>query len=122
MGRHVAVALLLGGLWACGHKGSARLEGHWKGTRADGVGPDQQAAASAFASQMEIDVTGDAITVVTGKDRQMGTYKVLKEDKAGVTIVTDKDGAGDAQLFLFVDDKTMRWAVLEGKTITFVRQ
>jgi hypothetical protein len=35
--------------------------------------------------------------------------------------VTDKDGPTDAQTFTFLDDKTMRWNVVEGKTITFTR-
>jgi hypothetical protein len=122
MVRHAVVAALVVGACACGHKGSARLEGRWKGTRADGVSPEAQGSASAFAVQMEIDVKGDAITVITARDRQTGTYKVLKEDRSGVTIVTDKDGPNDAQVFTFVDDKTMRWSVLDGKTITFVRQ
>jgi hypothetical protein len=119
--RALFLALLLAGLGACGHKGSAKLEGRWKGTRADGVPNDAQTAANAFAAQTEIDVKGDAITVVTPKDRQSGTYKVLREDKQGVTIVTDKDGPQDAQTFTFLDDKTMKWSVVEGKTITFVR-
>jgi hypothetical protein len=117
-----ALALGLASLCACGHKGSARLEGRWKGTRADGVAAEAQTAANAFATSTEIEVKGDAIAVTTGHDRQSGTYKVVKEDKGSVTIVTDKDGPNDAQVFSFVDDKTMRWAVLEGKTITFARQ
>jgi hypothetical protein len=118
----IALALALVGLCACSHKGSARLEGRWKGTRADGVAPELQSAANAFATQTEIDVRGDAISVTTPKEKQTGTYKVVKEDKGAVTIVTDKDGPNDAQVFTFVDDKTMRWTVLEGKTITFARQ
>jgi hypothetical protein len=116
-----ALALLALGLSACGHPGSARLEGKWKGKSAEGVGPEAQAAANAFAVETEIDVKGDAITVTTPRDRQSGTYKVLREDKSQVTIVTDKDGPDDAQTFTIVDDKTLRWSVLDGRTITFVR-
>ena len=65
---------------------------------------------------------GDAITVITPRDKQSGTYKVVKEDKTQVTIVTDKDGPTDAQTFTFLDDKTMRWSVVDGKTITFTRE
>ena len=120
--RHVLAVVTASSLVvACGHKGSARLEGRWKGTRADGVAPEAQQAANSFATQTEIDVKGDAITVITPRDKQSGTYKVLKEDKSAVTIVTDKDGPDDAQVFTFVDDKTMRWGVIEGKTITFTR-
>jgi hypothetical protein len=114
-------ALAALGLCACGHGGSARLDGRWKGKNAEGVSPEAQAAANAFASEMEIDVRGDEITVITAHEKQSGTYKVLKEDKAQVTIVTDKDVPNDAQTFTLVDDKTLRWNVLEGKTITFGR-
>jgi hypothetical protein len=117
-----ALALVLGSLCACGHRGSARLEGRWKGTRAEGVAPEAQAAANAFATSTVIEVKGDAIAVTTGQDRQSGTYKIVHEDKGSVTIVTDRDGPDDAQVFSFVDDKTMKWTVLEGKTITFARQ
>src|SRR5262249_38626312 len=68
----LARLVLLASLVACGHSGSARLEGRWKGARADGVTPDVQTAANAFATDTEIDVKGDAITVSTPHDKQSG--------------------------------------------------
>jgi hypothetical protein len=106
---------------ACSHSGSSRLEGRWKGKSAEGVAPEAQAAANAFAVETEIDVRGDEITVITAHDKQSGTYKVLHEDKGQVTIVTDKDAPNDTQTFTLVDDKTLKWSVLDGKTITFAR-
>jgi hypothetical protein len=67
-------------------------------------------------------VKGDAITVTTPKDKQSGRYKVVKQDKTMLVITTDKDGADDPQTFTFVDDKTVRWAVLDGKSIVFAKQ
>jgi hypothetical protein len=119
--RGVAPALFALGVCACGHDGSARLEGKWKGKSAEGVTPEAQAAANAFAAETEIDVRGDEITVITSRDKQSGTYRVLHEDKSQVTIVTDKDGPNDAQTFTLVDDRTLKWNVLDGKTITFTR-
>ncbi len=116
-----ALALFVMGLCAC-RSGSRRLEGKWKGRSAEGVAPEAASAASSFVSDTEIDVHGDAITVITARDKQTGTYKVVKEDKSQVTIVTDKDGPTDAQTFTFLDDKTMRWSVVDGKTITFTRE
>jgi len=123
MTRGLALVLALAAplLVACGHGGSERLEGKWKGKSAEGVSPEAQAAANAFAVDTEIDVKGDAITVITSRDKQSGTYRVVREDKSQVTIVTDKDGPTDAQTFTLVDDKTLKWNVLDGKTITFVR-
>jgi precorrin-6B methylase 1 len=119
--RRVAPALFALGVSACGHDGSVRLEGKWKGKSAEGVTPEAQSAANAFATETEIDVKGDEITVITSHERQSGTYRVVHEDRSQVTIVTDKDGPNDAQTFTLVDDKTLRWSVLEGKTITFTR-
>jgi hypothetical protein len=109
-------------LSACHGGGSARLEGRWKGLHADGVGPDALLAANAFAAQTEIDVHGDQITVTTPRDHQAGKYRVVREDKTQVAIATDRDRPDDAQTFTFIDEKTMRWTVLEGKTITLSRQ
>jgi hypothetical protein len=110
-------------LVACGHSGSARLEGHWKGVRADGPTGDALARANDFATQTELDLRGDHITVTfPNQEPQSGRYRVLDETKQAVVLVTDKDGPNDKQTFSFVDDKTIKWLVLEGKSITFVRQ
>jgi hypothetical protein len=121
MPRALLAAAFALALMGC-RSGSARLEGTWKGQRAEGVTVDSQIAANAFAREMVLEVKGDSITVTTAKDKQTGKYKVVKEDKSSLVIVTDKDGDADQQTFTFVDDKTMKWAVLEGKTITFSKQ
>lgn len=106
---------------ACRGDGAAKLQGHWRGVRAEGVAAESLAAANAFATGTQLDVKGDAITVTTPKDKQSGRYKVVKQDKSTIVITTDKDGPGEPQTFTFVDDKTMRWAVLEGRAIVFAR-
>lgn len=107
---------------ACGRGGPSRLEGHWRGVRAEGIaGEAQETAANAFASAMELDIKGDSITVSTGKDRQSGRFRVVREDKATLVLTTEKDGPDEPQTFTFVDARTMKWAVLEGKTIVFVK-
>ena len=115
-------ALALLALASCGGGGSTRLQGRWRGVRADGVSSEALAAANAFAVGTELEVKGDSITVTTPKDKQTGRYKVMKQDKATLVITTDRDGPNDPQTFTFVDDKTVRWAVLEGKSILFSKQ
>jgi hypothetical protein len=115
-------AALVSLLAACGHPGSARLEGRWLGVRAEGVPADVQTAANAFATATELEVKGDAITVSTPKDKQSGRYRVVREDKTSVVIATDKDGVEEPQTFTFVDAKTMRWSVLDGKSIVFAKR
>jgi hypothetical protein len=117
----LAVVLVFAGA-ACKTAGAARLQGKWKGQRAEGVVPTALAAANAFASGMQLEVKGDSITVTTSKDRQSGHYKVVKEDKASVVITTDKDGPTEPQTFSFPDDKTLKWAVVDGQAIVFARQ
>src|SRR5258708_17432500 len=107
------------GLVAC-HT-ATRLEGHWKGRSADGVDPDKQAAANAFAQGMELDVKGDKIVVVYPKgDAMAGKFSIDKTTtKEMLVLYTEKDGPEDKQTFTFVDDNTVKWKVNEGKAITF---
>ncbi len=111
-------------LLGCRHGGSAKLEGRWKGVRVEGVTSDLQAQADVFATGTEIEVKGDGITVATpaSKAKVAGKYKVVKEDKSILILYTDGDGQNDAQTFTFIDEKTMKWTVVDGKTITFKKQ
>ena len=121
----VLVALTAAALFtmsACKRAGSARLEGRWKGTKAEGVAADAQARANDFATQMQLEIAADTITVKTATDKQTGKYKVISETSLAVIILTDKDAPDDRQTFTFVDDKTMKWIVMDNKTITFAKQ
>jgi hypothetical protein len=108
-------------LAGCSH-GSTRLTGHWRGVRAEGVPPTVDDAANAFAGKMQLDVSGDTITVTATSGKQSGKYKVVSEDKATTVITTDTDGAGNPQTFTFVDEKTMRWQVVPGKAVVFNKE
>jgi hypothetical protein len=90
--------------------------------RAEGVSSDAQPAANAFAAAMELEVKGDSITVSTSRDKQSGHYRIVREDKASVVLTTEKDGPDEPQTFTFVDPQTMKWSVLDGKSIVFVRR
>jgi hypothetical protein len=115
--------LVLGALALAGcNHGSARLAGHWRGVRAEGVPASADDAANAFAGKMSIDVTSDVITLTTSSGKQSGHYKVVSEDKATTVIATDKDGPADPQTFNFVDEKTMRWQVVPGKAVVFNKE
>ncbi len=121
----VLAAALLFVASGCKHPGSPKLEGRWKGTKADGVASEQQINANVFATGTEIIARGDQIAVTTpaGKPVQ-ATYTVDSEDKTSVTIHTDKDGPAQRETFTFSEDgNTMTWKVdpTAGKTITFTR-
>ena len=124
MGKLFAFAAIVCVLGAgCKHPGSLKLEGRWRGTKADGVAPDQQINANVFATGTEIIARGDQIAVTTpvGKPVQ-GTYVVDNEDKNTVIIHTDKDGPTARETFTFTDDgKTMTWRVDGARSITFQR-
>jgi hypothetical protein len=117
--RACLVGLLL--VAGCGGGGSKRLQGKWHGQRSEGVAGAVTAQANAFATAMQLEVKGDAITVTTATSSQSGHYKVVKEDKTSVVITTDKDGPTEPQTFTFVDDKTLKWAVVPGQSIVFAR-
>ncbi len=116
------VVTAVAALVACGHKGSPRLEGHWRGLSADGVSAEAQSAADLFAAGTELDIRGENIVVSTPKGKQSGKFRVKTDEKTQVTIWTDGDGPTDPQTFVFIDERTMKWSVLEGKTILFRRE
>jgi hypothetical protein len=120
--RTIVIVTFALGVAGCRKSGSPRLEGHWRGSKAEGVASDVQQAANTFALDTEIDVKGEAISVRTPKGKQSGKFKVVREDKKSVVIVTDADGPKDEQTFTFDDEATMRWKVLEGKTMTLHRE
>ncbi len=122
----LALAFLIvatGGLAGCKHSGSAKLEGRWHGTRAEGIGADVQDAANAFAMQTEITARGNQITISTpfAKGRQ-ATYVVDEENKTTVVVHTDQDGVANKETFSFAEDgTTMIWRVGEGRAISFAK-
>jgi hypothetical protein len=120
----IALAAALGASAAsCKSSGSAKLEGRWRGQRADGVVPEMQPQANAFAAGTEIIAKGDQIAISTpaGKHPQ-STYAVDSEDKGSVVIHTEKDGATARETFTFSDDgKTMTWRVDANRTIVFTK-
>ena len=124
--RKLVLALAIGGalfgasMIGCKHP-SSKLEGHWKGTRADGVAAGAQDAANAFATQTEIVARGNSITISTpGTKGQQGTFVVDSETPSVVLVHTDKDGPANKETFSFAEDgKTMTWRLGDGRTITF---
>lgn len=113
-------ALALGG---CGHKGSKKLEGTWRGQKADGVGADVQAQANGFATGTQLVAKGDQIAITTPAAKpSQATYTVDNEDKTTVVIHTDRDGPNHTETFTFSDDgKTMIWRLDPQRSITFTR-
>lgn len=110
-------------LVACHKGGAARLEGHWTGQKATGLSAETQTAGTMFASEMTLDFHADTIVVKTEHEKQTGHYRVVREDKDTVVIVTDDDGPNDEQTFTFEDGgKTLKWAVLKDKAIVFAKQ
>jgi uncharacterized protein (TIGR03067 family) len=120
--RKLVLALAIAGSIGCKHP-SSKLEGHWKGTRAEGVGAGAQDAANAFATQTEITAKGTTITITTpGAKPQAATFVIDSENPSTVVVHTDKDGAEKKETFGFADEgKTMVWRLGEGRSITFQR-
>lgn len=113
-----AAFALAGPLAGCKHPGSAKLEGHWKGQRAEGVSADALVSANVFAVGSEIVVKGNQITISTPTSKNVtATYFVDKEEPTTVVIHTDKDATSET--FDFTDTKTMSWRVDEKRSIVF---
>ncbi|MFO0671867.1 MAG: hypothetical protein U0235_19965 [Polyangiaceae bacterium] len=107
----------------CQKTASERLVGKWHGVKAEGVLPDLQQSANEAAQGMELEFKKDTVTLRAAKDKDpmASKYVVLREDKRSVVLVTEQDGAANEQTLTLDDDTTMRWQVLQGKTITFNR-
>jgi hypothetical protein len=121
--RRIVLAFAILGAASCKHPGSAKLEGRWRGTRAEGVTPAVQEAANTFASQTEIVARGNLITIATPGGRgPQATYVVDDETKTTLVLHTDKDGVANKETFSFADDaKTMTWRLGDGRTIIFTK-
>ena len=95
--RKLVLVFAIASAIGCKPHPSSKLEGHWKGTRADGVAPGVQDAANAFATQTEIIARGNMITVSTpgpnGKG-QPSPYVIDGETHDRRPLHTEKDGAG----------------------------
>jgi hypothetical protein len=120
MARAVLLALVFAS--ACDLATSRRLEGRWRGVRAEGVGPEASSAANAFATSTELYVKGSTLTVTSPKGRQVGRFRVVAESPTTLIIAADKDRSAEPETFTFVDNKTMKWSALEGKYIVFTRE
>jgi hypothetical protein len=107
---------------ACKPAGSSKLEGRWRGSRAEGVSAEATEAANAFAKSTEIIAKGNQIAVSTPATKQQATYFVEAEDKSSVVIHTDKDGPDAKETFIVAEDgQTMTWRLGDGRAILFTR-
>lgn len=103
----------------CKHSGSQKLEGRWRGLKAEGVPDSAQVSANSFATSSEIVAQGNQITINTPGGRQpAATYTVDKEDATTVVIRTDRDGTPETFTFNAKADE-MVWKIDATRSITF---
>lgn len=117
--RKLALVLLVAA-FGCKHPGSQKLEGHWKGQKAEGVAPTVQLTSDMFAQGTEIIVQGNQIAIQTPAGRNPpATYVVDREDATTLVIHTDRDGSA-AETFTFNEKADgMTWRVDPQRAITF---
>ena len=115
----LAAAFVATLLAACKHPGSQKLEGRWKGQKADGVPDTAQISANSFATGTEIIAQGNQIAIQTPAGRNpAATYTVDKEDATTLVIHTDRDGSTETFTFNEKAD-TMVWKIDDKRSITF---
>ncbi len=121
--RRLFAALTLALLFACTkHGASAKLEGHWKGQRVDGVPPEAQANANAFAIGTDIIAKGNQIAFSTPAQKGLqATFTIESEDKSSVVLRTDK-GDGPQTLSFSEDGRTMSWQIDDKRRMVFLKQ
>ena len=116
LGSVIGLTLVAG----CKHPGSQKLEGHWKGVKAEGAAEPSVMAANTFAQGTEIIAQGNQIAIQTPAGRNpAATYTVDKEDPTTLVIHTDRDGA-NAETFTFNEKADqMVWKIDAQRSITF---
>ena len=103
----------------CKHPGSQKLEGHWKGMKAEGVDGPTAMQATAFATGTEIIAQGDQIAIQTPAGRNPAAkYFVDKEDATTLVIHSDRDGSAETFTFNEKADQ-MVWKIVAQRSITF---
>jgi len=102
------------------HVGSAKLEGHWKGQKAEGIPDSVQLAGNTFALGTEIFAQNNQITIQTPSGRHPPTtYVIDKEDATTLVIHTDHDAP---ETFSFnAAGNVMVWKVDAQRSITFAK-
>lgn len=117
----LAALLLLGSATAGCRHGSAKLEGHWKGTKAEGAPESMQTQATVFAQGTEIIARSNQIAIQTPAGRnEMTTYFIDKEDATTLVIHTERDPSAETFTFNEKADQ-MVWRVDASRSITFRR-
>jgi hypothetical protein len=120
----LALCAMASSTTACGRAGSARLEGRWRGVRAEGGSggsSESLVAANLFALRTELEVSGDTMKITTGTETQVGRYRVVYENDTSVTITTDKDGPDAPQTFTFEGPRALRWLAAQGESLVFAK-
>lgn len=120
--KRTLLVVVLAATAACNKGNAAKLEGRWLGVKTTGVSADQLSAANLFASKMALDFHAQQVSVHVGDDKQSSPFRVVSDSANVLVLVDEADGAQAKETFTFLDDKTMDWAVMPGKTIQFVKQ
>lgn len=101
-------------------RGSKRLEGTWRGTRTSGVPGRVQNSADRWAAQLQMQFKGELVTVTTGGETSSSRYRVVREDKGSIVIVTEAERTEET--LAFENETTILWTVQPGKTVTLEKQ
>jgi hypothetical protein len=113
-----SLALLCLTLLSACKGGSPRLEGHWKGAKAEGVPVEQEAAATQYAQSLELWFKGDSLTVQSAGAKRAGNFKVVKDEPDQVTIKSTFANVEQQEVFVIVDANTVRWTVAQGRMVS----
>lgn len=116
----VVLAIVLVVATAACSRGSKRLEGTWRGTRTNGVEGQVQSSADRWATQLQMEFKGERLTVTTGHAASSSRYRVVREDKGSIVIVTEAERTEET--LSFENDTTIVWTVQTGKTVTLAKQ
>src|SRR5262245_5104937 len=122
--RKLVLGLLLAAVPLLGcRRPVSKLEGHWRGQKAEGIPDPVMVQGNAFAVGTEIIAQGNQIAIQTPAGRNpAATYVIDKEDATTVVIHTEPRDGSSAETFTFNDKADMMiWKIDAQRSMTFKR-
>lgn len=113
-------AIVLAG---CGHPAERKLQGRWYGERIESIDSNDLSAATGWVKGTSFLFKGSDMTVeIPAEGSLTGKFEVLAFRDGKITVgVHRQDGATDKVELRLDDERSLRWMLSQGRSITMRR-
>lgn len=100
-----------------------KLQGRWLGEGVENFPAEQVPKATGWVKGAAIEFAGNKVTVtVPAETPRTGTFKVARVEGERVVVAFARgEGGTDETAFRFVNERTMRWDVGNGREVVMIR-